>query len=268
MKNKYFIVALMLVAVLPFRAFSEDEAVPTSCSCAADGDGNTCRWEYDDATKTLTISGNGTMKNYTDPWIYRENRTPWASYASDIKNIVVGEGITKISSSAFAYTAVENVSLPESLTTIGVQAFAACRQLHDIKFPSGLQEIEGGAFQYAPLKDLDIPENVRAIGGVAFTSDTIESITLSSSTALGAQIFWDRGGVYPKQTLKVYCKGDVAACEANIKSTFYNSSPGSTAVHPDLSTTFQVYRKNRRIYTIDEANQDAGKKNKVMIRYK
>lgn len=257
---------LICTFLLSFSSKAQEVTKPTSGSCAADGEGNTCVWAYDEQTKTLTISGQGKMKTFTTPWSFDSNQAPWSDWASTVKNIIVGEGITDISTGAFAHTTVENVSLPESLETIGLQAFSICRKLGKIEFPSNLRSIQDGAFQYVPLKNIDIPVSVEHIGCVAFTSDTIESITLSSATTLGDQLFWDRGSVYPKQALNIYCKGDVKTCEANIKATFTNNY--TTSTHPVLDTKFHIWRNNRRIYTIEEAEQDAGEKNTFRIKYR
>lgn len=53
-------------------------------------------WEYDDGTKTLTISGSGAMEDYA-----RDMPAPWNKFGEWIQNIVVGEAITTIGAYAF-----------------------------------------------------------------------------------------------------------------------------------------------------------------------
>ena len=60
------------------------------------GDG--LRWDFDADTGLLTISGTGTMpRNWNDAF-----DAPWYSYASQIKNLVIEEGVSSIAPYAFA----------------------------------------------------------------------------------------------------------------------------------------------------------------------
>lgn len=67
------------------------EATETSGKC-----GENAYWEYDDGTKTLTISGSGAMEDYA-----RDMPAPWNKFGEWIQNIVVGEAITTIGEYAF-----------------------------------------------------------------------------------------------------------------------------------------------------------------------
>ena len=73
--------------------------------------GENAAWTLDDEG-TLTISGQGAMADYSLAG------APWYSYSSsDIRQIVVEEGITKIGDSAFCgCTGLTGVTLPDSLT--------------------------------------------------------------------------------------------------------------------------------------------------------
>lgn len=67
------------------------EETETSGKC-----GENAYWEYDDGTKTLTISGSGAMEDYA-----RDMPAPWNKFGEWIQNIVVGEAITTIGAYAF-----------------------------------------------------------------------------------------------------------------------------------------------------------------------
>lgn len=76
------------------------------------------------------------------------------------ENVVVPEGIKYIGADAFnAYSTqtpnnmetLKSITLPESLVSIGKNAFQACKALESITIPKNVSEIGGGAFQTVPV---------------------------------------------------------------------------------------------------------------------
>ena len=83
-------------------------------------------WTLDD-DGTLTVSGKGSMG--------------WWGIDVDkekVKKIVVEEGITNVNFKGFSN--LETVTLPDSLTRIGDNAFYDCISLKDIKIPDNVTE--------------------------------------------------------------------------------------------------------------------------------
>ena len=89
---------------------------------------------------TLTISGTGVMANYADA-----NSQPWAANRSDIKTIVINDGVTSIGDNAFAYSGLTSVSIPASVTSIGESVFYNCTNLTSVAL-NGPTTIGSGAF--------------------------------------------------------------------------------------------------------------------------
>ena len=88
----------------------------------------------------LTISGKGKMNDYSD-----NNRAPWSK--SDIKRIIIGDGITTIGVFAFYdCSALTSVTIPNSVTTIGGRAFTGCSELTSVTIPNSVTTIGGYAF--------------------------------------------------------------------------------------------------------------------------
>ena len=79
------------------------------------GTSNECKWNYDGETKTLTISGNGRMKDYQGM-----NYVPWSNYLSKIDKIVVEEGVTYIGNNSLTGSSTKEIYLPDSLEEIGI----------------------------------------------------------------------------------------------------------------------------------------------------
>lgn len=100
----------------------------TSVSPEAEAQG----WEYDQASRTLTLYNDVPMTAYQpDRADYPEGSTrtdaPWGDYLSEIKQIVVGDAVTKMSDYAFAYcTALKKITIGENVTSIGKRCLYRC----------------------------------------------------------------------------------------------------------------------------------------------
>ncbi len=91
---------------------------------------------------TLELTGEGATGSYNST-----NIAPWGEYRSDIKRVVIQEGITQIGSQAFALCInLEQVKCPDSLTAISSNAFIKDQKLTLIEFGSQLEEIGRYAF--------------------------------------------------------------------------------------------------------------------------
>ena len=135
--------------------------------------GEFLRWSYDASTKTLTITGTGDMVDYSS-----SDDTPWAEYRTQIKIVVLPEGITSIGNNAFngmnnatsfrtPDTSTESGTaqrIPSTLKRIGNSAFKGCRVTR-LVLPEGLESIGEEAFANAFLLwYLEIPGTVTSIG--------------------------------------------------------------------------------------------------------
>ncbi|MBQ3118707.1 MAG: leucine-rich repeat protein [Clostridia bacterium] len=95
---------------------------------------------------------------------------PWYGIRNEISKIVVGEGITYISDSAFAdFRLAKEVVLPNSLRTIGPAAFITCTSLETLTLPYKITEIQDGAFvNCESMKAITIPGSIIEIADDAF----------------------------------------------------------------------------------------------------
>ena len=91
--------------------------------------------------------------------------------------------VTKINDKAFSdNTNLTAVSLPESLTTLGIRAFGGCQSLKTIKIPSKVTAIPDRCFVYcSSLESVTIPEGVTTIGSYAFQSCKLNALTQPES---------------------------------------------------------------------------------------
>ena len=117
-----------------------------------------------------------------------------------IKKVIISEGITSISDSAFfnCYN-VEEVIMPNGITTIGKWALSDCKKLKTIQLPATLKNIDDFAFCFTILENLDLPDSVQTIGESVFPS-TLKQINVSENN----MYFSSEGGVlYNKNKTKI-----------------------------------------------------------------
>lgn len=110
---------------------------PTTGTC-----GEALTWTYDPATKILVISGTGAMTDYASA-----AQTPWSSYMTSIETVIVQQGVTTVGNHALdGATSLKTVTMPATMTKIGVDAFAGCSGLTQayVDRIEGTVEIRGG----------------------------------------------------------------------------------------------------------------------------
>ena len=94
-------------------------------------------------------------------------------YLNDVlvTDLVIPEGTKTIPDSAFTYTSIETLTLPNSVTEIGESAFSDCEKLKEIKLNEGLAIISEQAFSGCKsLTSITIPASVEIINNYVFSN--------------------------------------------------------------------------------------------------
>lgn len=117
---------------------------------------------------TLTISGTGDMYD----WGSYTNKPPFYRWSSNIKNLVIQNGVTSIGEKAFyCYDNLKSIEIPNSVTSIGEETFYGCSKLTSIEIPDSVTSIGNRAFEACRnLTGIDIPSSVINIGSRTFSS--------------------------------------------------------------------------------------------------
>ncbi|MBQ6652743.1 MAG: leucine-rich repeat protein, partial [Prevotella sp.] len=151
------------------------------CSALANG-----KLIVDDLAWWCNVSWGGP---YSTPLYYAKHL--YSDEDTEITNLVIPEGVTKISDYAFyRCEGITSVSLPSTLESIGKSAFAYTGLTSAI-IPVGFTEIAEYAFQYcANLTTVTIPEGVTKIGNAAFAHTGLTSLTLPSTITSMMQSFY------------------------------------------------------------------------------
>lgn len=76
---------------------------------------------------------------------------------------------------------IEEVSLPDSLTTLPDGCFFECENLRYVKIPSKVTEIPVAAFRESGIEKIDFPENLITIGRLAFYGCSFETFHVPDS---------------------------------------------------------------------------------------
>lgn len=158
----------------------------SAVSYKAGGDcGDDLKWSLD-YDGNLRIYGEGPMWNRTGGF-------GWNDYNGDIRTITAEKGVTTLGGT-FAFTGCSNlaeVSLPDTLISLGNSTFWRCSSLKSIHLPDSLKSIGSGVFEDCiSLKSINIPNKVTSIGGDAFHGSGITSAVIPSSvTGIGWEAF-------------------------------------------------------------------------------
>ena len=146
---------------------------PMEVKAATSGDlGNGITWSLNG--DTLTITGNGAIPDYQE--VIGE-LMPWKDCSAQIKNVIIGEGITRIGNNSFftddvnphKFTNLQSINLPQSLTSIGQCAFSGCTGITKVSFPEKLTSIGDSAFSGCTgITEVTLPENLTSMGTWAF----------------------------------------------------------------------------------------------------
>ena len=169
---------------LEISASAEDASAVTWTKTESDG----LTWTlYEDGT--LNISGTGEMRGYNAYSI----KSP-ACDNSNIKNVVIEDGITSIGSFAFYGCSLTNIRIPGSVTSIGNCAIEDCMSLTSVTIPGSVSSIGEYAFRDCRnLTDATILDGVTSIENRAFWGcSSLTSVTIPNSvTNIGESAFWN-----------------------------------------------------------------------------
>ena len=276
MKNIIFATTLFICNIA--------STMPLSAAIASGNDcGDNCNWEISD-TGTLSITGTGSIKDFTRINCETDCTTsaPWRQYASTVTALVINEGIERIGYDAFEdMDYIQNIQLPNTLTSIGALAFHSNNSLQSLVVPDNVTEIGAWAISHTGIKELVLPENLETIGANALGgNNSLKTLVLPEGLKnLDPSVLIGVAAYDIKVLSKLYCaQANKDACttaaeKLGITPILYTkTNNGFIADNKRYHSLSDMASNNgfpiRRIYTIDEANQLTGKKNKVMIRYK
>ena len=122
--------------------------------------------------KEVNVSADNPVYSSQDGVLYNKSKTKLLSMpkASGLTNFDIPQSVTSIGNEAFQGCSIlESVSIPASVTSISHDAFNGCTALESVSFPASVTSIGYWAFNdCTSLVSITIPSSVTEIGGSAF----------------------------------------------------------------------------------------------------
>ena len=142
-------------------------------------------------TAVIVTRYNGTAADVTIPSRYKGKPVTMIGHAaffnSVVTSVTIPDSVTSIGDNAFGFCSqLTNISIPNSVTSIGFSAFAHCTSLKSITLPSSLSSISEALFSgCSQLTTIHIPDSVPSIQSNAFYHcRNLETIRIPVSVTL------------------------------------------------------------------------------------
>ena len=143
---------------------------------------------FENMLTDFSFSGEQTIYPIIDGDDYPINTIAYRAFegCSELKSVVIPDGITNIESYAFYYCSnLSNVNIPNGVTTIMPYTFQFCPKLTNIIIPNSVTEIWNGAFSNSGLYSITIPSSVTSIAEQSFyRCDSLTHITVEPSNSI------------------------------------------------------------------------------------
>ena len=189
--------------------------------------GDNAIYSYDEATRTLTISGTGAMWNGTN-----------YSRLGNVDKIVIGKGITVIGEDAFSPFIVGSAEISDTVTTIKSNAF---HYLDSITIPKTVRTVETEAFGSVGKVVVEGDMNNFQYGALGSEVQEVQLKGRAETLGLALALVYDR------DRLSVTITKDNNRCRiangclvsSDGKTVYYHISDSYTVTIPDTAVTIK-----------------------------
>ncbi len=179
---------------------------------------------FDDCYGVTSINVSKNNKNYcsVDGVLFSKDKKKIIIYPINKEgtSYKIPNSVTSIGDNAFEYcNNLTSITIPNSVTSIGNSAFKYCFKLTSITIPEGVINIGSGAFKSCSITSITIPNSVTSIGNNAFDNNGSLSkvLCLGNASKLGSDAF--KGC---SSNLKIYAKNGLTGYETNEWKNYSN----------------------------------------------
>lgn len=123
--------------------------------------------------ENINVSENNLYYSSVDGVLFNKSKDELICYPSKkgTATYTVPDGVKTIKGSAFCFSTLKKIVLPDTVEEINEGAFSSCQNLQEITLPDGLTHIESVVFNNCTnLMKVTIPKSVERIGMFAFQS--------------------------------------------------------------------------------------------------
>ena len=127
---------------------------------------------------------NSTYFQNDDVCLFNKDKTAIVSRIKDCVNYIIPNSVTSIGDEAFGWCkSLQSVTIPNSVKSIGDEAFSGCKSLQSVTIPNSVTSIGDHAFSSCEsLQSVTIPNSVTKLGDRAFCScKSLQSVTIPNS---------------------------------------------------------------------------------------
>ena len=159
------------------------------------------------------IHYNGTIQEWIEkPWSVNQISANYKLYIGDelVDDLIIPNSVISIGNNAFeACTGLISVTISNSVTSIGNRAFSNCTSLISIEIPNNVTSIGNSTFSNCTgLTSITIPSSVTSIGANAFSNCNFTSITCEAVTppSVGSAPFSSYSAILfvPSESVEAY----------------------------------------------------------------
>ena len=241
---------ILLLAVSVFWAFA---IVAQNTNTASGKCGGDVDWSFDG--RTLYINNASPRKNSVEMPDYdlSKNVAPWVKQKLSVRKVVIGPGVSRIGSCAFANC--EDLTTVEFQHTflfeIGWGAFLNCHNLFNISIPVNVKRIGTIAFaNCSSLRSVSIPNLARVEDQAFLSCSNLNLIEIGDNALLGKAVFATEV-IEGDKTYHTYYKGEIRGLPKNINTdncTEYGLDREAVAICLKM---YQTYQTNVRLSAVD-----------------
>ena len=172
-------------------------------------------WAFNACYSLTEINVDANNKNYLsqDGVLFNKSETDLVKYPAGKTqtSYTIPNSITSIGYDAFSYCdSLTSITIPDSVTSIGDRAFSYCYSLTSITIPDSVTNIGDDVFCYCySIISVTVPKSVTSIGDMEFMGcNSLTSITIPDSvTSIGYGAFYDcnnlKSVTIPKSVTKI-----------------------------------------------------------------
>lgn len=186
--------AVLLLSLCPVAFAAETPYTLTEADCTVEenGDGGLTILRVTGVTATNIVIPEKLTPDGKDVTALGGGERVFGDYPPDITGITLPDTVTELGDNAFSgLKYLTGIDFPASLRTIGEGAFDFCNRLTDIVWNDGLVSIGDCAFRHTNLNGtLELPDSVLQLGRETFSNTKISDIgSLGGVTELPPYVF-------------------------------------------------------------------------------